>query len=265
MIAVITSLPPLTMDASYCWSYAPTSRARCRGACKLPIEKGGVRLATSAPGAGDFTLTSYRCLACVTSRQLANVASKWGSVDLVPGWADMQSDDQQRIREAVEAASSAKPKKPRAAPASSAPLSSPEAPTSSPPPSASSLPTTTPPSAPDPSPLPHPPPPLPPSPSAIAPHCSSSSEPSALPVPPHLSPPQLHAFADAAKKRDFTAVQTLLAEEPGYVNAQPAGRWSALHHFAQAGNVRAVASLVRTLLRSATGVTCVVASRRGMT
>ncbi|KAL3893727.1 MAG: hypothetical protein SGPRY_014032 [Prymnesium sp.] len=172
------------MDASYCWSYAPTSRARCRGACKLPIEKGGVRLATSAPGAGDFTLTSYRCLACVTSRQLANVASKWGSVDLVPGWADMQSDDQQRIREAVEAA----------------------------------------------------------------------SEPSALPVPPHLSPPQLHAFADAAKKRDFTAVQTLLAEEPGYVNAQPAGRWSALHHFAQAGNVRAVASLVRTLQRSATGL-----------
>ena len=61
----------------------------------------------------------------------------------------------------------------------------------------------------------------------------------------HLTQQQLHAFSDAAKKRDFSAVQALLDAEPGYVNAQPSGLWSALHQFAQAGNVEAVKYLVR--------------------
>jgi len=65
-----------------------------------------------------------------------------------------------------------------------------------------------------------------------------------VPVPSHLTQAQLHAFADAAKKRDFGAVQAMLEAEGGYVNAQPAGRWAALHHFAQAGHFDAVSYLL---------------------
>ena len=60
----------------------------------------------------------------------------------------------------------------------------------------------------------------------------------------HVPLAKQHDFCEAAKKRDFAAVKAKLEAEPRLVNAQPSGRWSALHQFAQAGNVEAVQYLL---------------------
>ena len=51
---------------------------------------------------------------------------------------------------------------------------------------------------------------------------------------------QQHAFLDAAKSCDFQRVRELVTASPGLVNCQPAGRWSALHQAAQAGDAGTV-------------------------
>uniref|UniRef100_A0A7S4SGE2 PARP-type domain-containing protein n=1 Tax=Alexandrium monilatum TaxID=311494 RepID=A0A7S4SGE2_9DINO len=53
-----------------------------------------------------------------------------------------------------------------------------------------------------------------------------------------------HAFLDAAKRFDFDRVRDFVEENPGYLNAQPAGRWSALHQAAEKGDIEMVSYLV---------------------
>jgi hypothetical protein len=51
--------------------------------------------------------------------------------------------------------------------------------------------------------------------------------------PPPLA--EQHAFLDLAKRYDWGAVEKSLSQHPhpqAVVNAQPAGRWAALHHTA---------------------------------
>lgn len=55
---------------------------------------------------------------------------------------------------------------------------------------------------------------------------------------------QQHAFLDAAKRYDFSRVQALVLQNPGYVNCQPAGRWTALHQAASVGDTAAVRFLL---------------------
>ncbi|KAL1528223.1 hypothetical protein AB1Y20_009581 [Prymnesium parvum] len=245
---------------SYSWSYAPTGRATCKGACKQSIAKGDVRFGTSSAGAGDFSVTSYRCLSCVTGRQFNNIASKLGSVENVEGFQELSVEDQDRIRSAAaEAVSAPKGKQAKrantaaqagggtAAVTAGASSSTTRQPAPSSPAAAASLPPAAPPAPRAPSPLATA---ATPSPNAAVPSAaprtapSAPSAPSVVPVPSHLTQAQLHAFADAAKKRDFGAVQAMLEAEGGYVNAQPAGRWAALHHFAQAGHFDAVSYLL---------------------
>ncbi|CAJ1342458.1 unnamed protein product [Effrenium voratum] len=45
-----------------------------------------------------------------------------------------------------------------------------------------------------------------------------------------------HAFLDQAKKYNFEKVREMVEAKPGLVNVQPAGRWSALHQAAEAGD-----------------------------
>jgi len=61
---------------------------------------------------------------------------------------------------------------------------------------------------------------------------------------PGASLERQHEFCDAAKDWDFEEVRTMLEAEPALVNAQPAGRWSALHQAAAAGNVEMVTFLL---------------------
>lgn len=61
------------------------------------------------------------------------------------------------------------------------------------------------------------------------------------------SPPtvqQQHAFLDAARSYDFARVRALVGQNRGYVNCQPAGRWSALHQAAHRGDVQTVQFLL---------------------
>ena len=53
-----------------------------------------------------------------------------------------------------------------------------------------------------------------------------------------------HRFLDFAKAYDFKELWSLLDEEPELVNAQPLGRWSALHQAVHANEE----SVVRRLL-----------------
>lgn len=45
-----------------------------------------------------------------------------------------------------------------------------------------------------------------------------------------------HEFLDNAKSFNWTQVKAMLAETPGLINVQPAGRWTALHQAAYEGN-----------------------------
>ena len=47
-----------------------------------------------------------------------------------------------------------------------------------------------------------------------------------------------------AKEYDLDGVKAMLDETPELVNVQPAGRWSALHQFAEQGEADAVRSVV---------------------
>lgn len=59
-----------------------------------------------------------------------------------------------------------------------------------------------------------------------------------------LSEKEKHTFADFAKTRNWDKVMSLIEKNPGYVNVQPAGRWSALHQAAEAGNEKVVKFLL---------------------
>jgi len=62
-----------------------------------------------------------------------------------------------------------------------------------------------------------------------------------------LAPPSLeeqHKFLDKAKAQDWPAVRAMLEEKPDLVNAQPLGRWSAIHQFASSNNTEAVKVLL---------------------
>ncbi len=54
-----------------------------------------------------------------------------------------------------------------------------------------------------------------------------------------------HAFLDLAKAHKWEAALRQLREAPGLVNAQPLGRWSALHQAALAGDAAAARELLR--------------------
>eukprot|EP00421_Protoceratium_reticulatum_P045519 CAMPEP_0168454784 /NCGR_PEP_ID=MMETSP0228-20121227/50401_1 /TAXON_ID=133427 /ORGANISM="Protoceratium reticulatum, Strain CCCM 535 (=CCMP 1889)" /LENGTH=77 /DNA_ID=CAMNT_0008469585 /DNA_START=50 /DNA_END=280 /DNA_ORIENTATION=- len=70
----------------YSWSYAPTNRATCKGKCKEKIEKDSIRLGVTTDGPGDYQMSQYRCLNCVTDKQIENIVSTVGSLDAVDGF-----------------------------------------------------------------------------------------------------------------------------------------------------------------------------------
>ncbi|CAE7677734.1 ligA [Symbiodinium sp. CCMP2456] len=53
-----------------------------------------------------------------------------------------------------------------------------------------------------------------------------------------------HLFLDHAKNKEFDKVMKLVKENAGYVNVQPAGRWTALHQAAEAGDKKVVKFLL---------------------
>ena len=97
--------------------------------------------------------------------------------------------------------------------------------------------------------------------SSAASSSSSASMPavSAAPAASDVPLAQQHEFCEAAKRQDFAAVKAKLEATPALVNVQPAGRWSALHQFAQAGHVEAVQYLLSK------GASCEAKTKQGQT
>mmetsp|Transcript_63715 Transcript_63715/g.113045 ORF Transcript_63715/g.113045 Transcript_63715/m.113045 type:complete len:145 (+) Transcript_63715:77-511(+) len=78
------------------WSYAPTNRATCKGACKQKIEKGAIRLGTELDIGGNTSMV-YRNLKCVTIKQIQNMKEKEGGLDKLEGFAELTEEDQAKV------------------------------------------------------------------------------------------------------------------------------------------------------------------------
>lgn len=206
------------------WSYAPTNRASCKGKCKTTIQMGAIRLGTSGAGAGGYTMVSYRCLSCVTKQQFKNMVEKFGSVENVEGFSELNSEDQGKVRAAVEACAAA-PKSPLSRATASHHIAEGATSTVSTSARATSVEAS--------------------EATSSSPDPTSPSSKITDPSEPPLSQAEQHAFADAAKQLDLNVVMAMLQVQPQLINVQPSGRWSALHHFAQAGHSEAVEYLVR--------------------
>ncbi|CAE7416412.1 PARP2 [Symbiodinium natans] len=205
--------------ATYSWSYAPTNRATCKGKCKEKIAKGAVRLGVSSDD-GHHTMVSYRCLDCVTDLQIKNIVTKVGAVDKVEGFDGLEGEDRAAVLEkagvkAKAASSSSKPA--RKAASKPKPKAKPEAKAARAPKGKA---------APK---------------EKAAPKGRAAPKDKAVPKAAALPPiAKQHEFLDKAKEYDLEAVKEMVAESPTLINVQPAGRWSALHQFAEKGDVDAV-------------------------
>lgn len=199
---------------SYEWSYAPTNRAKCKGKCGEKIEKGAIRLATSAEVA-DYSIASYRCLKCVTDKQFHNMVSKVGSIESVTGWETLSAKDQAAVRKQA----GIKPAAKGVAKAAASPARKAKA-----------------------KPEPKPEPKAKPKAAGRAAKAKPALKRKAAPAAPPVA--KQHEFLNKAKEYDLDAVKAMLEELPGLVNVQPAGRWSALHQFAEKGDEDAVRYLL---------------------
>ena len=218
--------PYSVLDMStYGWSYAPTNRATCKGKCGEKIAKGAVRLGVSSE-VGDHTMVSYRCLACVTDKQVANIILKVGSLDSVDGFDGLEEDDQAAVLEKAPGGGGVKAKAKAKASGSKAVRKAaakpkPEAKARAPKGKAAPK-------------------------ERAAPKGKAAAKEKAAPkrkaVPPAA---KQHEFLDKAKEYDLKAVKDMLDEHPDLINVQPAGRWSALHQFAEKGDVEAVRYLLK--------------------
>mmetsp|Transcript_34123 Transcript_34123/g.77862 ORF Transcript_34123/g.77862 Transcript_34123/m.77862 type:complete len:421 (-) Transcript_34123:115-1377(-) len=82
---------------------AKSNRSKCK-ACKSEIAKEQLRfgsLMEVSPGHGSY---SWRCLDCITAKQVANVESKVGSADNVDGFDALPVGKQTQFRKAIDAA-----------------------------------------------------------------------------------------------------------------------------------------------------------------
>eukprot|EP00913_Durusdinium_trenchii_P033252 g31129.t1 len=189
--------------------YAPTNRAKCKGKCGEKIEKGAIRLGTSSDGMGDYTIASYRCLKCVTDKQFSNIINKVGSIESVAGWDVLTAKDKAAVLKQAGV-------KPAAKGAAKAAASSPARKAKA---------------KPEPKPK-----------AARAPKAKPKPAAKRAAKAPAIA--KQHEFLDKAKEYDLEGVKAMLEETPELVNVQPAGRWSALHQFAENGDADAVRYLL---------------------
>mmetsp|Transcript_23511 Transcript_23511/g.36839 ORF Transcript_23511/g.36839 Transcript_23511/m.36839 type:complete len:696 (+) Transcript_23511:42-2129(+) len=189
---------------SYGWSYAPTNRATCKGKCKQKIEKGAIRFSTASDDGAGHEMIQYRNIECVTEVQIKNVIAKVGGLDKVSGFENLSKADQAKVLALGTGGAGAASGK---AKAKAEPKVEPKA----------------------------------------APKARGAPKAAERKAPKRKAPPPVdeqHKFLDKAKNRDFAGVKAMILENGEFVNVQPAGRWSALHQFAEGGNIEAVKFLL---------------------
>ena len=74
----------------YCVEYAKSNRAGCK-VCKSKIEKDALRIGTSAPGPGDYMMTSWRHFECQKKPKALSDLSQ------LAGLASLSADDQAKV------------------------------------------------------------------------------------------------------------------------------------------------------------------------
>ena len=88
---------------TYSLEYAKSNRATCK-ACKVKIDKDVLRVGTTAPGPGDYDMTSWRHLAC------QKIPKAMTSLASLTGLASLQAEDQAKVEAWFASASAPKDK-----------------------------------------------------------------------------------------------------------------------------------------------------------
>eukprot|EP00930_Biecheleria_cincta_P070878 TRINITY_DN58459_c0_g1_i1.p1 TRINITY_DN58459_c0_g1~~TRINITY_DN58459_c0_g1_i1.p1 ORF type:complete len:267 (+),score=58.15 TRINITY_DN58459_c0_g1_i1:114-914(+) len=95
-------------EPTYIWGYASSSQATCSGKCGQKMSKGTLRLRVNCDnGVGNFTIVKYRCLDCVTDKQIDNIIAEVGGLDCVEGFDRLDENDELAIAVKAKAHASA--------------------------------------------------------------------------------------------------------------------------------------------------------------
>lgn len=87
----------LAAEKYYSLEHAKSGRSVCKGKCKSAIPKDELRFGSTDTSQG-YDMTMWRCVHCVTGRQLENVESLYGddSYSVIRGWNTVLSDEERR-------------------------------------------------------------------------------------------------------------------------------------------------------------------------
>jgi Poly(ADP-ribose) polymerase and DNA-Ligase Zn-finger region len=85
----------LEHEKYYSFEHAKSGRSVCKGKCQAMIPKGAPRFGSTDTSRG-YPMTMWRCIGCVTGRQLENVRNVYGSesYSVIRGWNDVLSDNE---------------------------------------------------------------------------------------------------------------------------------------------------------------------------
>ena len=89
-----------TKPTTYHIGIAPTSRARCRR-CKRQVQKGSVRIVTTAFVKHGHTVRFIRCVPCIDAKLAAAILSVYSDPIRIPSTADVDADTAKEIRATI--------------------------------------------------------------------------------------------------------------------------------------------------------------------
>ena len=89
-----------TQPNSYHIGTAPTSRARCRR-CKRQVQKGDVRIVTTAFVKAGHTVRFTRCATCIDAKLAAAIIEVYGTSAHIPTTPKVDPDDAKNIRATI--------------------------------------------------------------------------------------------------------------------------------------------------------------------
>jgi hypothetical protein len=86
--------------STYHIALAPTSRARCRR-CNRQVQKGSVRIVTTAFVKHGHTVRFTRCVPCIDAKLAAAILSVYSDPIRIPSTADVDADTAKEIHAAL--------------------------------------------------------------------------------------------------------------------------------------------------------------------
>ena len=90
-----------TKRNAYHISIAPTSRALCRGRCKRQVQKGSVRIVTTAFVKHGHTVRFTRCAACIDFKFASAIIGVYGVPARIPFTSDVDIERVKEVRATI--------------------------------------------------------------------------------------------------------------------------------------------------------------------